>query len=111
MTIDLGIEVLESIVKDGIQEIMRKFCGVGGRRAKTRAWFKAAKEAVRDYEKSILEDFLPVLVRDFRESVVVKFASGKMNEEDIRKLKMFMDMVEKSNFSKLEVKLLESIED
>ena len=111
MTIDLGIEVLESIVKNGIQEIMRKFCGVGGRRAKTRAWFKAAKEAVRDYEKSILEDFLPVLVSDFRESVVVKFASGKINEEDIRKLKMFMDMVEKSNFNKLKVKLLKSIED
>ena len=41
MTIDLGLEVLSSIVEDGIKDILRKFCGVGGERAKKRAWFKA----------------------------------------------------------------------
>ena len=111
MTIDLGIEVLSSIVKDGIKEILRKFCGVGGERAKKRAWFKAAKEAVLDYQKNVLDDFLPVLVRDFRESMVVKFSNGKMSQEDISKLKEFMGMVEKSNLKKLEEKLLMKLED
>ena len=68
MTIDIGKAALESIVKDGIVEIMKQFSCLGGVRAKNRAWFKAAKEGVQDYQKKILEDFLPVLVSDFKES-------------------------------------------
>ena len=111
MSIDLGIAVLRSIVKDGIGEIMQKFSGLVAARTKKRDWFKAAKEAVQEYQKNVVEDFLPVLVSDFRESVVVKFTSGRMSKEDITKLQVFMEMVEKSDFKKLKVKLLKKIED
>ena len=42
------------------------------------------------------------LVKDFSGSTVVRFKEGKMNEEDIDKLKEFMDMVDKSNITRLE---------
>ena len=69
------------------------------------------KEAVLDYQRRLLDDFLPVLVRDFSTSIVVKFSRGKMSEEDIKNLKSFMEMVEKSNFGILESELLKKIED
>ena len=110
MSIDIGVEALESIVKDGIKEMLQ-LGGVGGLRVRTRAWFKSVKEAVNDYKTKILEGFLPVLVSDFSRSVVVKVIKGKMCEEDVENLKRFMEMVEKSNFRKLEIELLNKIDD
>ena len=89
---------------------MLQLGGIGGSRAKTRVWFKFVKEAVLDYQRKLLEEFLPVLVSDFSGSVVVKVTRGKMGEEDIRNLEKFMVMVEKSNFSRLEFDLLKKIE-
>ena len=89
---------------------MLQLGGVGGLRSKTRVWFKAVKVAALDYQRKILEDFLPVLVHDFSKSVVVKFSRGKLTDEDISNLKRFMDMVEKSNFKKLEIELLRKVE-
>ena len=111
MSIDLGKEILENIVEDGIKWLLQKFCGLVVARAKKRGWFKAAKEAVLEYQKGIIEDFLPVLVSDFKESVEVKFTSGKMSKEDINKLQQFMEMLEKSNFKKFEETLLKKLED
>ena len=48
---------------------------------------------------------------DFSTSIVVKFSRGKLSEEDIKNLKSFMEMVEKSNFGILESELLKKIED
>ena len=111
MSIDIGIEALEGIVKDGIKEMLQ-LGGDGGVRARAKAsWYKAVKEAVLDYQRRLLDDFLPVLVRDFSTSAVVKFSRGKMSEEDIKNLKSFMEMVEKSNFGILESELLKKIED
>ena len=111
MSIDLGIGALETIVKDGIKGLLQKFCGLVVARQKKRGWFKAAKEAVLGYQKSLIEDFLPVLHVDFKESVVVKFTSGKMSKEDVSKLQKFMEMLEKSDFKKFEETLLKIIED
>ena len=111
MSIDIEIEALETIVKDGSKEILKKFCGLVASNTKKREWFKAAKEAVLEYQKDVMEEFLPVLVSDFRESVVVKFTRGRMSREDISKLQRFMEMVEKSDFKRLKVKLLKTIDD
>ena len=111
MSIDLRIGALETIVKDGIKGLLQKFCGLVVARQKKRGWFKAAQEAVLGYQKSVIEDFLPVLHIDFKESVVVKFTSGKMSKEDVSKLQKFMEMLEKSDFKKFEETLLKKIED
>ena len=58
---------------------MLKFGGVGGSSVKSRVWYKSVKEAVLDYQRRILVDFLPVLVSDFSTSVVVKFRRGNIH--------------------------------
>ena len=96
MLIDLGQDTLETIVKDGVKEILGKVVG-GIRSIRKTAWFTSVKAAVNEYQRSLNEDFLPVLRQDFGRKMVVKFSGGKMNEEDKNKLKNFMEMVKKSN--------------
>ena len=47
MTIDIGKAALESIVKDGIVEIMKQFSCLGGVRAKTGLGLKELKRELR----------------------------------------------------------------
>ena len=56
------------------------------------------------------KDFLPVLINDFSKQIVVKFSGGKMSEEDIEKLKMFMEMVGQSNLKQVVGDLLKEVE-
>ena len=68
------------------------------------------KIAVKEYQQRINEDFLPVLVNDFGRKLEVKFSGGKMKEEEITKLKMFLDMVEKSSIKHIEQELVKKLE-
>ena len=96
MLVDLSQEELESIVKDGVKEILRKVIG-GVRSIRKKTWFVAVKAAVIEYQRILKEDFLPVLVKDFGTKMVVKFSGGKLIEEDKDKLKVFLEMVRKSD--------------
>ena len=109
MLIDLDIGVLDSIVKDGIQEMMKNVAGRSAG-AKKRGWFMKVKDAIKDYQHNIQEDFLPVLVKDFSTKIVVKFKGGKMCQEEIGKIKMFMEMLEKSNINKILEVLVKKIQ-
>ena len=76
-----------------------------------RTWWITVKTAILKYQSKILEGFLPVLVKDFSTSQIVKFHEGKMNQEDIEVVKEFMVMVEKSSMKKLEKELVREIEE
>lgn len=109
MLINIEKEALDGIVHDGVKEMMMQ---VGGRNqsAKKRDWFKAVKAALDNYDHRILNEFLPVLVEDFSKSLVVKFSGAKMSEEDINKVKKFMEMVSKSNIRRFEEELIQKVE-
>ena len=105
MLIDLGKEALESIVKDGVKMMMGHLDN-SNRNAKKKSWFIGVKNAIKEYQQKIQEDFLPVLINDFSRELVVKFSGGKMCEDDISKIKMFMEMVEKSSIRQIEDELV-----
>ena len=109
MLFDIESETLEKILKDGIAEIVSHVAGTS-RDAKKRPWFVAVKAAINDYQEKVKEDFLPVLVRDFSKEVCISFKGGRMSEREIDKVKLFMEMVEKSNIEKLEKELLTRID-
>ena len=107
MIIHLEPKELEDIVKDGVREMIRSVAG--RQQDRKRSWYKTVKEAILDYQRKVLEEFLPVLVKDFSTSQIVKFHGGKMSQEDIEAVKNFMEMVEKSNIKKLENELVSKI--
>ena len=107
--IDLGWGALETIVKDGVKDILGKVGG-NSRGAKKSGWFKAVKAAVQEYQQKMEKDFLSVLITDFSNQIVVKFSGGKMSEEDIKKLEMFIDMVGQSNPKHAKEDLLKKVE-
>ena len=109
MLIDINFEVLDSIVKDGIQDMMKNVAGRSAG-ARKRGWYMNVKDAIKDYQHKIQEDFLPVLVKDFSSKIVVKFKGGKMCDEDICKIKKFMEMLEKSNIKNILEALVQKIE-
>ena len=109
MLIKLNMADLETIVVDGVKEMMA-LAVTRSEGAKKRGWFKVVKEAIQFYQQRIQHDFLPVLVNDFRRTDVVKFTRGRMSEEDINKIKLFMQMVEKSNIKKIEEELVKKID-
>ena len=109
MLIDLDSSILESIVKEGVQEMIKN---IAGRNAgvKKKGWFKTVKEFIIEYENKLLEEFLPVLVKDFTSKNIVKFSGGKMSQDDINKVKEFMEMLKKANLKKIEEDLAKNID-
>ena len=108
MLIDLEKAALERIVMEGIREMIYHIAGKNKHNNK-KAWFKAMRAEIKEYEKKFLEEFLPVLLNDFGKDIVVKFSGGTMSEEDIEKLKVFMKMLERSNCKKLLEDLLRKL--
>ena len=64
MLIDIETKALESILKDGIKEMI---CHVAGRsfETKRRCWVVVVKAAIKLYQRKVQEEFFPVLVEDF----------------------------------------------
>ena len=110
MLVDLGIEILERIVKDGVKEMMSKIAGGSRGAKKQKNWFIAIKTAIKEYQQKIQEDFLPVLVNDFSRRMVVKFSGGKMSVEDKDKIKMFMEMVKKTDLKSVVEELVRKVD-
>ena len=109
MLVDLGKEVMEEIVKDGVKEMLARVVGKS-RAKKQKAWFTAVKAAMNEYQQRFKEEFLPTLLNDFSTEMVVKFNGGKMSEEDKSKIKVFMEMVKKSDIKSVEKELVEKLE-
>ena len=53
---------------------------------------------------------MPVLVQDFSGGIAVRFSGGKMSEEDKNKIRLFMDMVAKSDLKRLEEELVKKVD-
>ena len=97
-------------MKDGVKQMLSHVSGKS-QDAKKRPWVKAIKAAVSEYQRKVEKDFLPVLINDFGEEIVISFTDGKISEEDLDKIKQFMEMVEKSSIEKLEKELIKCVED
>ena len=52
---------------------------------------------------------MPVLVNDFSRRMVVKFSGGKMSVEDKDKIKMFMEMVKKTDLQSVVEELVRKV--
>ena len=109
MLVDLGLGALKSIVKDGVKEMLSQVAG-SGQGCKKRGFFRVVKEGIKEYQKTMEEDFLPVLVQDFSGGIAVMFSGGKMSEEDKNKIRLFMDMVAKSDLKRLEEELVKKVD-
>ena len=109
MTVDLGKDVLEGIVVDGIKDMISQIAGRSGT-VKKRSWFTEMKAVINEYKQKVIEEFLPVLVKDFGSEIVIRFSGSKMSQDDINKIKMFMEMLQKSNWKKIERDTLENID-
>ena len=109
MLVDLGLGALKSIVKDGVKEMLSQVAG-SGQGCKKRGFFRVVKEGIKEYQKTMEEDFLPVLVQDFSGGIVVRFSGGKMSVEDKNKIRLFMDMVAKSDLKRLEEELVKKVD-
>jgi hypothetical protein len=110
MLIDLDKSSLERIVKDGIREMVNQMSG-GTKNSNKKAWFIAVKTLIKEYQNQFMNAFLPALLDDFGKDVVIKFSGGVMSDEDIGKLKMFIDRVERSNVKRLVDDLVKKLED
>ena len=99
--IDLGKEILEEIVKDGVKEMLARVVGKS-RAKKQKAWFTGVKAAINEYQQRLKKDYLPTLLKDFS-TEIVKFSGGKMSEEDRSKIKVFMEMVKKSDIKSVDI--------
>ena len=107
--ISLEIEALETIVKDGIKEIMSHVAG--RQQEKKRSWYIGVKAAIAEYQRKVKDEFLPVLVKDFGSSIIVKFSGGNISEENIEKIKQFMEMVTKSDIKIVLKELVTKVEE
>ena len=95
MSFDIGIAELKSIAKDGVKAMIHEVAGNGGQGSKRRGYFKSVKNVIQEYQQRLEDDFLPVLVKDFAQDIVIKFTAGQLSEENKSKINMFLDMVEK----------------
>ena len=109
MLIDLEASSLKKIVKDGIREIVNEISG-RNKNSNKLAWFNAVKAMIKEYQNQFMDAFLPVLLDDFGKDITIKFTGGVMSDESIGNLKMFIDMVERSNVQKLIDDLVKKIE-
>ena len=111
MPYDIGLAELKSIVKDGVKELIHQVGGSGGRGSRKRGCFQAVKAVIQQYQQTFEDEFLPVLVSDFAEDIVIKFTGGQLSEEDKSKIDMFIVMVEKSDLKRLEENLVKKLEE
>ena len=109
MLVDLGQEVLENIVRDGVKEMFKEVVG-RSQGKKQKSWFASSKAGINEYQRKMKEDFLPVLVSDFSKKLVVKFSAGRMSDEDKAKIKEFMQKVQLSNIKSIKEELLTKLE-
>ena len=111
MSFDIGIAELKSIAKDGVKAMIHEVAGNGGQGSKRRGYFKSVKNVIQEYQQRLEDDFLPVLVKDFAQDIVIKFTAGQLSEENKSKINMFLDMVEKSDIKSLEENLVRKLEE
>ena len=91
-------------MRDGVRDF------IGQREKVKKAWFRNMKVALNEYKQQLKDNVLPVLVNDFSKKMVIKFSGGKMSEEDKEKIRVFMEMVRKSNTKYILDDLLRKLE-
>ena len=105
MRVDLDRKILEDIVEDACKEMVARLNISKGMRKKK--WWRDLSFEMDNYKKQVCEEYLTVLIKDFSESVEVKFSGVRMDDEEVRKLNEFLKKVERSNVERYRELLLE----
>ena len=87
---------MTNIVERTTASIILKL-GVESRRQRRSVWYRKILAGIDQYKKNINEKLLPVIIQDFSGSISVKMKGGKMDVEEVEKLKKFKVMIEESN--------------
>ena len=96
MKIVINIQSMTNIVERTTSSIKLKL-GVESRRQRRSGWYRRILAVIDQYKKNIIEKLLPVIIQDFSGSISVKMRGGKMEVEEVEKLKKFKVMIEESN--------------
>ena len=96
MKIVINIQSMTNIVERTTSSIKLKL-GVESRRQRRSGWYRRILAVIEQYKKNIIEKLLPVIIQDFSGSISVKMRGGKMEVEEVEKLKKFKVMIEESN--------------
>ena len=109
MKVILNEEVLGNIVSDGTKEMTARFNISKNSKKRKEGWINLVNE-LDDYRRKMKSGLIHVLVADFKGSVDVKFGGVRMEKEETKKLKEFMNMVKMSNTEMYKEHLLDRVE-
>ena len=105
MKIPLSLAILKEIVEDGIKEIKSRLNFT----TRQRAMKQEVLDKIHSYRDLLLGDYVPTLISDFGESIEVQFNGGRMDVEEVKKLKHFIALVNKSVDKKYLLDVLDEI--
>ena len=105
MKIFLSLDILKEIAADGVKEMKSKI----NMSTSQRLLKRKILDEIHKYRNILVDEFLPVLVSDFGESIEVQFTGGKMKEEEVKKLKNFISLLKKSEASQYMMSFLNGI--
>ena len=103
----LQLDILKDIVQDGMDEMKSKM----NFSTRQRVIKKEVLNKLFKYKDLLVSEFLPVLIKDFGETVDVQFNGEKMKVEEVDKLVQFIEMVKKSDARKYLMSLLDQIKE
>ena len=107
MKIALSLDILKEILDDGVKEMKSRLNFT----SRQKSMLRKVLEVINKYKNLLAEDFLPVLVSDFGNSVEVKFNGHRLEPEEVQKLMQFVDMVKKSDLQRYRKILLDGIKE
>ena len=93
MEVDLSLDTMISIVDDGVKEMKSKMNLTPGQRLVKKKFLAE----MFTYRNNLVNELLPVLVSDYKESIEVQFSGGKMKDKEVTKLKNFIVLLKKSD--------------
>ena len=91
MKIPLSLDTMKEIVEDGIKEIKSRLNFT----KRQRVMKQDVLDKIHSYGDLLLGEYVPTLVSDFGESIEVQFNGGRMDVEEVKKLKHFITLVKK----------------
>ena len=98
-----------NIVSDGTKEMTARFNISKNSKKRKEGWINLVNE-LDDYRRKMKSGLIHVLVADFKGPVDVKFGGVRMEKEETKKLKEFMNMVKMSNTEMYKEHLLDRVE-
>ena len=107
MKILLSLDILVEILDDGTKEMMSRLNFTRHQRK----MLKEVLKVITKYKLLLVEDFLPVLVSDFGNTIEVKFSGHRLEPAEVQKLMQFVDMLKKSDLQRYRNILIDGVKE